>query len=145
MGQSVASRPAAIAHTDRDSVILLVDDNESFRSALAENLRDDGYAVIEYGTAQDVPPLVGLGEVSAVVTDYDMPGTDGLSFADMFHAAHPSVPIIMVTGACTYHLEAQAAARGFVSLLPKPLEYDRLHRLLHQLPDGNLRTPWSTP
>ncbi len=113
-------------------MVLLLDDDESFRNALAENLRDDGYKVVEYATAHELPPLTTLGEVRVLVTDYDMPGTNGLTFADSFHAAYPAVPIIMVTGACTKNLEAQTAARGFVSLLRKPLEYDKLHNLLHQ-------------
>jgi DNA-binding NtrC family response regulator len=113
--------------------VLLLDDDESFRNALAENLRDDGYSVAEYTTAHEVPPLTALAEVRAVVTDYDMPGPNGLIFADMFHAAYPNVPIIMVTSACTKALEAQTAARDFVSLLPKPIEYGQLYHLLHDL------------
>jgi len=135
MARTLASCPCGFAHADRDGIVLLVDDDECFRSALAENLRDDGCKVIEYSAAQEVPPLVGLTDVSVVVTDYEMPGTDGLAFADRFHAAHPRVPIIMVTGWCTSQLEAEAATRGFISLLPKPLQYDKLHRLLRQLPE----------
>jgi DNA-binding NtrC family response regulator len=110
----------------------LLDDDESFRNALAENLRDDGYDVIECATAHEVPPLTALGEVRVVVTDYDMPGTNGLTFADTFHAVYPNVPIIMVTGVYTKSLETQAAARGFVCLLRKPIQYDQLHALLYQ-------------
>ena len=129
---SASSFPAA-AHTGNGSVLLL-DDDDGFRNALAENLRDDGFEVIEYGAACEVPPLAQFEDVRALVTDYDMPGTDGLSFADSFHAAYPAVPMIMVTGACTMHLEAEAAARGFVSVMRKPLEYDQLHRMLEHLP-----------
>ena len=132
MGRAVASSPCTVHQADRESIVLLVDDDDSFRSALAENLRDDGYEVIEYAGAQDVPPLGALTHVSIVVTDYDMPGTDGLAFADRFHAAHPTVPIIMVTGSCTTSLQALAAARGFVALLSKPFQYDKLYRLLSQ-------------
>lgn len=130
MGRALASRPLDLPHAGRECVVLLVDDDDGFRSALAENLREDGYAVVEYAAAQEVPPLGGLSDVSVLVTDYDMPGTDGLAFADRFHAVHPLVPIIMVTGSCTRHLQAAAAARGFVSLLPKPFHYDKLFRLL---------------
>jgi two-component system C4-dicarboxylate transport response regulator DctD len=133
MGRALASRPCGVPEAQSECVVLLVDDDDGFRSALAENLRDDGYAVIEYAAAQEVPPLGGLSDVSVLVTDYDMPGTDGLAFADRFHSVHPRVPIIMVTGSCAAHLHAQAAARGFVSLLSKPFRYDKLHNLLPQL------------
>ncbi|MFI5395633.1 MAG: response regulator [Candidatus Binatia bacterium] len=129
---STSSFPAA-DRSRKDARVLLLDDDEGFRSALAENLRDDGFAVIEYSTARELPPLTALGEIRVVVTDYDMPGTDGLAFAESFRAAYPSVPIIMVTGCCTVNLEDLAAARG-VCLLRKPLEYEQLHSLLHRLP-----------
>ena len=129
---STSSSSAAGQPPSTEWVVLLLDDDEGFRNALAENLRDDGYHVTEYATAHEVPPLTALSEVRAVVTDYDMPGTNGLTFADMFHAVYPNVPIIMVTGVCTKSLEAQAAVRGFVSLLHKPIEYDQLYHLLHQ-------------
>ncbi len=115
-------------------MVLLIDDDDSFRHALAENLRDDGFQVADYAAARELPPLTTLGGVTVLVTDYDLPGTNGLLLADRFHAAYPNVPIIMVTGACTGHLQAQVAARGFVSMLQKPLEYDKLHRLLHHIP-----------
>ncbi len=115
-------------------MVLLIDDDDNFRHALAENLRDDGFQVVDYAAARELPPLTALGAVKVLVTDYDLPGTNGLILAERFHAAYPNVPIIMVTGAYTRHLEAQAAARGLVLVLPKPLEYDKLHRLLHHIP-----------
>ncbi len=112
-------------------MVLLIDDDDSFRRALAENLREDGFQVADYAAARELPPLTALGHVKALVTDYDLPGINGMVLAERFHAAYPNVPIIMVTGACTRHLEAQAAACGFLSVLQKPLEYDKLHNLLH--------------
>jgi len=131
MGLCSASNSSAADRLHKQTIVLL-DDDESFRNALAENLRDDGYQVVEYATAHEVPPLTALGEVTVVVTDYDMPGTNGLTFADTFHAVYPSVPIIIVTGVCTKSLETQAAARGFVSVLRKPIQYDQLQDLLYQ-------------
>jgi two-component system C4-dicarboxylate transport response regulator DctD len=127
----LSSTPSYPSAPRLHGTVLLLDDDDGFRNALAESLRDDGYDVAEYTTAYEVPPLTALGEVRAVVTDYDMPGTNGLIFADRFHAMYPNVPIIMVTSACTKNLEAQAAARNFVSLLRKPIEYGQLYHLLH--------------
>jgi DNA-binding NtrC family response regulator len=131
MGPYSTSNSPVADRLNKQTIVLL-DDDESFRNALAENLRDDGYEVMEYATAREVPPLTALGEVGLVVTDYDMPGTNGLAFADTFHAAYPNVPIIMVTGVCTKSLETQAAARGFVCVLRKPIQYDQLQHLLYQ-------------
>jgi two-component system nitrogen regulation response regulator GlnG len=114
-------------------MVLVMDDDEAFRGALTESLRDDGYRVVDFSGVHELPPLPTLGEVGAVVTDYDMPGTDGLTFADLFHAAHPEIPIIMVTAYSTPQLEADIATRDFLSLLRKPFDYDELQSLLGEL------------
>ena len=113
--------------------VLVVDDDEAFRGALTECLRDDGYGVMDFSGVHELPPLPTLGEVAAVVTDYDMAGTDGLTFADMFHAARPETPIIMVTAYSTPQLEADIATRNFLSVLRKPFDYDELHSRLGEL------------
>ena len=111
--------------------ILLVDDDPTFRSALAAILAGDGHAVHDYGAPSEVPTLATLGHIAAVITDYEMPGENGLAFADRFHAAHPRVPVVLVTGHRMRQLEDQAATREFLYLLRKPIDYDELHALLH--------------
>ncbi|MFQ5668152.1 MAG: response regulator [Candidatus Binatia bacterium] len=110
-----------------------MDDDDNFRAALAASLRDDGHQVRECNSPRALPPQALLGEVSALVTDYDMPDTDGLTFADGFHAAHPRVPIVLATALSSGILRAQAAARDFLRLHDKLKGYEALHVLLHQL------------
>jgi DNA-binding NtrC family response regulator len=111
--------------------ILLIDDDEDFRHGLAENLRDDGYAVQEYAAPGDVPPQ--LPGVELAITDYLMAGENGLSFARRFHRSYPSVPVVMVTAYSTPEIEKEAAASGFISVLHKPVGYERVHRLVEHL------------
>lgn len=65
-----------------------------------------------------------------LIVDYQMNGEDGLSFADHFHAAYPDVPVLMVTAYWSTFLDAEVAARGFVTLRRKPIDYDELASLL---------------
>jgi DNA-binding NtrC family response regulator len=111
--------------------ILLIDDDEDFRRGLAENLRDDGYAVQEYAAPGEVPPQ--LPGIELAITDYLMAGENGLSFARRFHAAHSSVPVVLVTAYSTPAVEQEAAASNFIALLHKPVRYERLHRLVEHL------------
>lgn len=120
--------------------LILIDDNESLRRALAENLREDGYTVLEYGHPTEVPPLSGLGDVVAVITDFDMPGGNGLVFADRFHSAHPTVPIILLTAHRNGDLARLVASRGFVHLLHKPFDYNALCHLLGAVISQRYRT-----
>src|SRR5574337_651897 len=97
--------------------VLLVDDDETFRRGLADNLRDDGHGVFEYAAPSEVPPLPTLGEVHVMVTDYEVPDSSGLCFADFVHAVCPAMPIIVLTTHWEASLVLDAAARPFVRLL----------------------------
>lgn len=111
-------------------MVLLVDDDEDFRRALAANLVDDGHMVIDYASPDDVPPLHTLESLSILILDYQMRGEDGLSFADRFHVFHPDVPVVMVTAYLSRHLEGAAATRPYLVLRRKPVDYDELAALL---------------
>ena len=111
--------------------ILLVDDEHSFRDSLAEMLRDDGHEVLAYPAPAAIPPLHTLGRVELLLTDYEMPETNGLILADSFHAQHPTVPILLATAYRT-GLDAELARRPFLKLVQKPIPYETLHRLIHE-------------
>jgi DNA-binding NtrC family response regulator len=113
--------------------ILIVDDDQDFRLALAESFRDDGHVVFDHASADGLPTQDGTPRVTVLITDYDMPGTDGIALAKRFHAAHPAVPIILVSAYETPSLDAQVRALGFLSFLAKPLRYEDLHDLVHSL------------
>src|SRR5512143_3952360 len=111
-------------------MVLLIDDDEDFRRALADNLADDGRLVIQYARPEEVPPLQTLERLSVLIVDYQTRGEDGLSFADRFHAFHPDIPIVRVRAYLSNHLEGAAAARPFLVLRRKPVDYDELAALL---------------
>lgn len=113
--------------------ILLIDTEQSFRSALAGNLRDDGHAVLEYEDPGRLPQKADLGEIPILITEYEMPGENGLALADHWHAAHPAVRIIIVTAHWSRQLEMQVATRPFLRLLGKPVDYEKLHGVMHEL------------
>jgi len=112
--------------------ILLVDEDWVFRQALAENLRFDGHEVLEFPTAADALPAIRSAPCSALVTEYLVPGANGVWLADEFRAARAG-PTVVVTGHATGTVEGHVALRHYVRLLAKPIEYDHLHDLLHQM------------
>lgn len=109
----------------------MVDDDTSFRLGLAANLQDDGHPVSEYSDPREVPEDA-IRRARVVVTDYQMAEVDGLKFADAVHATTPDAVIVLATAYWTVELEAEIAARDFVELCRKPLDYDELHELVHR-------------
>jgi DNA-binding NtrC family response regulator len=111
-------------------MVVLLDDDDDFRSALAANLIDDGYLVAQFARPADLPPLISFQGLTMLILDYQMDGEDGLSFADRFHATHPDVPVVILTAYWSDFLDAAVAARDFITLRRKPVDYDELARLL---------------
>src|SRR2546430_12438964 len=60
--------------------------------------------------------------ISAIVTDVNMPGMDGLEFIDRVrsHRLHARVPIIVITGSTDPGTSEQARARGANAVFLKP-------------------------
>jgi DNA-binding NtrC family response regulator len=114
-------------------MVVLVDDDEVFRHGLAENLRDDGHQVVEYGSAEELPALHSLAQPTMLITDFLMPGEDGLRLAHRFHAAHPDVPVIILTANWNEHLESAANTHAFLNVHRKPLEYVDFHEIFRRL------------
>jgi DNA-binding NtrC family response regulator len=111
-------------------MVLLLDDDDDFRSALAANLVDDGYVVRHFARPGDLPPLTSFEGLTMLILDYQIAGEDGLAFADRFHATHPSVPVVMLTAYRSRFLDSQVASRDFITLHRKPVDYEELASLL---------------
>ncbi len=122
-----ASRPcSAIA-------VVVVDDDASFRSGVTANLEDDGHRVLAYADPRDVPPS-SVAAADVVVSDYQMGEVDGVTFADGVHRERAEINVVLATAYWTVEMEAEVAARrAYVRLIRKPVDYDELHALVHQL------------
>jgi DNA-binding NtrC family response regulator len=115
-------------------VVLLLDDDPGFRSALAQNLREDGHEVRAFERPADLPNLGELSHVHILVTDYSFgKGEDGLDLSRRFNATHPGKPAILLTGYADDVAEEGVAHLPFLRLLTKPLRYEVLHGLIHSL------------
>lgn len=80
--------------------ILLAEDEYLIRLTLAEALADDGFEVIEAGSAEEALALLhDQGGVALLVTDIQMPGRmNGVDLAAAAQALNPNLPVIFMTG-----------------------------------------------
>ncbi len=78
--------------------ILLVDDDETLRKTLAEQLALDGeFICVEAGTASSALDVAQKEKPDAILLDVGLPDGDGRQVCEAMRKAGISVPIIMVT------------------------------------------------
>jgi len=89
-------RPTLVVNGRR---VLVVDDDEQVRDGLMSSLQDAGFATLG---AEDGGAALGHldqgAEVHALITDFSMPGINGLDLIHAVHARRPGLPAILLTG-----------------------------------------------
>ena len=108
--------------------VLLVDDEPTVRSALADLISGLGYRCIAAANAVDAMQIIeaNLFKLDLLVTDIKMPGElDGLGLAIKVREQQPDVAILLITGYAEAPTMQQAASCGY-RVLEKPFRQSRL-------------------
>lgn len=101
--------------------ILLVDDDDDLREALAEALVDTGrYEALEAATVADGKAAALSSRVDMAVLDVSLPDGDGRDLARWMRAQGLRQPIVMVTGTDTEADEIVGLAAGANDYITKP-------------------------
>jgi len=86
----------------RHATILLVDDEELVRIGTAEMLTDVGYKVIEATSGAEALRLLRSGDTpDLMITDYLMPGMNGVELIEHVRPLAPSMEVMLITGYST--------------------------------------------
>ena len=81
------------------ATILLVDDEELVRNGTADMLRDIGYEVLTAASGAEALMLLRSGcEINLLVTDYLMPGMNGVDLVQAAGGVVPGLPALLITG-----------------------------------------------
>ncbi|TLM79422.1 MAG: response regulator, partial [Actinobacteria bacterium] len=118
------------------SRILLVDDSMMLRKVAAVTLGNVGsYLVDEAADAREALDLLSRFGYDALVTDYYMPGLDGIEFTKVVRNidGFERIPIIMITSEKDPYVEREAKAAGVDAFLIKPLDPAELRATLRRL------------
>lgn len=116
--------------TPRRPLLLIVDDDRRTAALLGELLRQDGYdtEVALDGTAAlarfEHEPIP-----DALITDYHVPGANGLTIAKRARACRSAIPIFVVTG--DPESATPLAHESAIEVMSKPVDYASLVARLH--------------
>jgi len=105
--------------------ILLVEDDASVREAVAQALRDEGFAVATAGDGREAMNAFEPG-TDLVIADLMMPHVDGRSLLRWVTQNYPETAVILMTGYGTIPQAVDAIKAGAAAYLTKPLDPDEL-------------------
>lgn len=104
--------------------VLIIDDSAVMRKMIIRNLRQAGLALGEVYESPDgaegIESLASHPNVKLVLTDWNMPNMDGLSFVKAVREKGIQIPIIMVTTEGTDSRIAEAIEAGANGYICKP-------------------------
>ncbi|WP_369978350.1 nitrogen regulation protein NR(I) [Xanthomonas bundabergensis] len=105
--------------------IWVVDDDRSVRFVLSTALRDAGYSVDGFDSAAAALQALAQRPLPDLLfTDVRMPGDDGLVLLDKLKAAHPQLPVIVMSAYTDVASTAGAFRGGAHEFLSKPFDLD---------------------
>jgi putative two-component system response regulator len=102
--------------------ILVVDDDESIRVAMARFLQRCGYSVEVSGNGTDALARFETESFDAMICDVRMPGLSGPELLPRVLAYDPNIAVLMLSAVNDAPTAAQVLAGGAVDYLVKPIE-----------------------
>ena len=117
----------------RGGTLLLVDDEELVRVGTGEMLEDFGYDVVQAASGPEALVILRQdpGRFSAMLTDFLMPGMNGVQLAQEARRLAPELPVLLITG----YVNTPEGSASDLPRLAKPFRQEELAaqvaRLLH--------------
>ena len=110
---------------DRPS-LLLVDDDEAFRTVLCRAMERRGFAVSVAANADEALQLANRLSPEFAVVDLKMPGPSGLELIERLIELDAATRIVMLTGYASIATAVEAIKLGAVHYLAKPVDADQI-------------------
>jgi DNA-binding NtrC family response regulator len=110
--------------------ILVVDDEERMASVVAMALGRAGYECETCGGGEAALAAIEARGADVVVTDWRMPGMDGIELLRRLHAKRPALPVILLTAHGSVPSAVAAMREGAFDYLTKPFDNDELRALV---------------
>lgn len=124
--------PVGLAGT---GTILLVDDNDPFRSVISTFLQSSGYKVLEARSASEASIIAAHQEkpIDMLLTDVVLPGVNGDQLGDYLRFLFPKITVVFMSGYGTAANFGGVGSQTGAHMLPKPFSKKTLLLAVAQL------------
>ena len=112
--------------------LLIVDDEEGFRAAIARRLAKRGLNSLQASDGAQCLDILGKNPMDVVVLDVKMPGISGIDTLKAIKQAYEKTQVILLTGNVAIFDGIEGIKAGAFDYLTKPIEIDHLANKISQ-------------
>src|SRR6478672_11530671 len=116
--------------TEGQKHLLIVDDEQALREAIAERLADHGFVVEQAASGEDALQRLTDFAFDILITDLRLPGIDGAKVIEAALERYPEIIAIIITGYGTVKDAVEAIKQGAADFITKPFQFDALLHVL---------------
>jgi nitrogen regulation protein NR(I) len=116
----------------RPAQILLIEDDLGLAGVIRDALEANGYKVTMVGDGKEGFALARKNSYDALLTDFQMPGQDGLDIVRKLHEEKPHLPVILMTAHHSTDIAIQATRQGAWDYLMKPFPLATMLHLIER-------------
>jgi FixJ family two-component response regulator len=113
------------------SLVSVVDDDESVRESLPDLLRELGFAVQAFSSAEEFLASDCVDKTRCLILDIAMPGMSGPELQRELTRRRQEIPIVFITAHADETVRPRMLERGAVECLFKPFSETALLDALH--------------
>jgi FixJ family two-component response regulator len=115
-----------MVNQNRTKLVVVVDDDDSMRSAVQDLLEAVGLPATGFASAEEFLRSGKQHEAACLIADIRMPGMSGLELQAQLNAERCRIPIIFITAHGDEKMRLQARREGAVEFLSKPFDNEVL-------------------
>jgi len=139
--QRTKPRQTSIRRTTSPT-LLWIDDFEPGLMLYRKMFEDLGFKVLTATSGNAGVRLAAMNRVDAVVTDYEMPGMNGITVASAIKALDPRTPVLLFSGSTLVPAHASSVVDAVCDKArPRTELLAAIHRLLQRKPSLGLQPP----
>ena len=113
------------------SLVSVVDDDESVRESLPDLVRQFGYAVRAFASAEEFLASDSVGQTRCLILDVCMPGMSGPDLRRELTLRRHHIPVVFITAVADETLRPRLLEQGAVACLFKPFSQTSLREALN--------------
>ncbi len=115
--------------------LILIDDEEGVRRSVVRALKRESYQTYTAANGEEGIAFIkkNRNQIATVISDYKMPGLNGLETLSAIGSINPEITRIILTGYATMEAAIEATNQGIDGFLTKPFDNVELRANIHKI------------